>query len=169
MLHRLLETDAQWSHAMRVAERPGVLRVLAIFFAHSGDSWFWLPGLAILWVFGNEYWRSRAVVLVAGVLLTAVLVMAVKFTVRRKRPSGEWGEIYRNADPHSFPSGHAARSMMLAVLACGLGPGWLAIVLLVWAPWVGLARVAMGVHFLSDIIAGSLVGLAIGWLVLLLF
>jgi undecaprenyl-diphosphatase len=169
VLRRLLETDDQWSRAMRVAERSGVLRVLAVFFAHSGDSWFWLLGLAILWAFGNEYWRSRAVIMISGVLLTAILVMAVKFTVRRKRPAGEWGEIYRNTDPHSFPSGHAARSMMLAVLTCGLGPGWLGIVLLVWAPWVGLARVAMGVHFLSDIVAGSLVGLVMGWLVFLLF
>jgi undecaprenyl-diphosphatase len=125
VLRRLLEIDAHYSHAMRLAERPGMLRILAIFLAHSGDSWFWLLGLAILWAFGNEFWRSRALVLIVGVLLTAVLVMAVKFTVRRKRPTGEWGVIYRNTDPHSFPSGHAARSMMLA----GLVMGWLVLLL----------------------------------------
>ena len=55
--------------------------------------------------------------------------------------------IYRKTDPHSFPSGHAARAFMIAVLATGLGPGWLAVVLWVWAPLVSVARVAMGVHY----------------------
>jgi membrane-associated phospholipid phosphatase len=38
--------------------------------------------------------------------------------------------------------------MMLAVLALGIGPVWLGALLLVWAPLVALARVAMGVHYL---------------------
>ena len=88
--------------------------------------------------------------------------MTIKFSVRRRRPQGEWGGIYRNTDPHSFPSGHAARSFMIAVLASGLGPTWLAIVLWIWAPLVSLARVAMGVHYFSDILAGIVVGLVVG-------
>ena len=56
---------------------------------------------------------------------------------------------------------------MLAVVVLGLGPQWLGVLLLVWAPLVGLARVAMGVHYLSDVLAGMVLGLAIG--VLLLF
>lgn len=102
--------------------------------------------------------------MLVAVLLTAVLVLAVKFTVRRRRPEGEWGAIYRSTDPHSFPSGHAARAAMLAVLAAGLGPAWFGAALVAWAPLVSLARVAMGVHYLSDVLAGVLIGIAIGWL-----
>jgi undecaprenyl-diphosphatase len=101
-----------------------------------------------------------------------VLVFAIKFTVRRRRPEGEWGQVYRKTDPHSFPSGHAARAALLAVLAIGLGPPWLGLLLAVWAPLVMLARVAMGVHYLSDVLAGALlgglVGLALIWLTPLL-
>ncbi|HNO93257.1 MAG TPA: phosphatase PAP2 family protein, partial [Anaerolineales bacterium] len=79
----------------------------------------------------------------------------------RKRPEGEWGGIYRNTDPHSFPSGHAARAFLIAVLASALAPPWLAIALWVWAPLVALARVAMGVHYLSDIIAGAILGIIV--------
>jgi len=86
------------------------------------------------------------------------LVMSIKFSVRRKRPEGEWGGIYRNTDPHSFPSGHAARSFLIAVVASGLAPAWLAILIWIWAPLVALARVAMGVHYVSDVVAGALVG-----------
>ncbi|MBN1665606.1 MAG: phosphatase PAP2 family protein [Anaerolineales bacterium] len=164
-MERFLTWDAAASNHLRVAEKPGLLRSLAKFFAHSGDSWFWLLGLLILGLAGSPYWRARAVVLGVGVLVTAVLVLVIKFSVRRRRPEGQWGNIYRSTDPHSFPSGHAARAMLLAVLAIGLGPAWFAILLLVWAPLVGLARVAMGVHYVSDVLAGWLLGALMGWLV----
>jgi undecaprenyl-diphosphatase len=151
---------------MRVAERPGLLRSLAILLAHSGDSWFWAVGLGWLWWRGGEFWRGRALALLAGILATAALVMVIKFTVRRQRPEGEWGKIYRSTDPHSFPSGHAARAVMLALLAVGLGPIWFALMLCIWAPLVVLARVAMGLHYLSDVLAGALFGLVIGGITL---
>jgi undecaprenyl-diphosphatase len=161
-MQRLLELDARLTGQLRIAEKPGILRTLAAVLAHSGDSWFWLLGLGLLWWLGGAYWRPRALALVVGVLLTAVVVFLIKFTVRRKRPEGEWGSIYRSTDPHSFPSGHAARSLMLAVVALGIGPVWLGLLLLIWAPLVSLARVAMGLHYLSDVLAGMLVGLVIG-------
>lgn len=166
MLRKLLEFDARHSKRMCIAERPGPLRNFAILLAHSGDSWFWLAGLALVWLLGTDYWKARAAIMGAGVLVTATLVLAIKFTVRRQRPEGQWGNIYRNTDPHSFPSGHAARAVMLAVVGAGLGPSWLGLILLIWAPFVPLARVAMGVHYLSDILAGALFGLAAGLIVL---
>ena len=155
-MQRWLERDAQASQRLRVAEKPGRLRTLAALLAHSGDSWFWFLGLGCLWWLGDAAWKYRAVVLLGSILVTAVVVMAIKFTVRRRRPEGDWGNIYRNTDPHSFPSGHAARAVLLAVLSLGLGPTWLGILLAVWAPLVALARVSMGVHYLSDVIAGGL-------------
>lgn len=162
MIKQILLFDAQLSQRLRVAEQPGPLRQMAAFFAHSGDSWFWLLGLAVLWLAGSPAWKTRALVFIVSILVTAVLVLIIKFTVRRSRPPGEWGAIYRNTDPHSFPSGHAARAFMLAVLAVGLGPGWFALVLVIWAPLVSLARVAMGVHYLSDVLAGMLLGGLVG-------
>jgi membrane-associated phospholipid phosphatase len=158
----LIELDARISKQMRIAEQPGTLRTLAAVLAHSGDSWFWLAGLVLVWWLGSDYWKVRAAILIISILFTAVIVMIVKFTVRRKRPEGEWGKFYRSTDPHSFPSGHAVRAVMLAVVVLWLGPQWLGVLLLVWAPLVGLARVAMGVHFLSDVLAGMVLGLAIG-------
>jgi len=157
----ILDLDARLSNQMRVAEKPGALRAIAVFFAHSGDSWFWGLGLLVLWLRGNSFWREWAVVQFVGIGLLAALVMSIKFLVRRRRPEGEWGSIYRNTDPHSFPSGHAARSFLIAVIATGLGPAWLAAALWVWAPLVALARVAMGLHYISDVIAGTALGIVI--------
>jgi undecaprenyl-diphosphatase len=158
----LLELDARLSNRMRVAEKPGVLRNIAILLAHSGDSWFWGAALIILWFFGSATWKEWAVVLFVAISLLAVLVMVIKLFVRRRRPEGEWGGIYRNTDPHSFPSGHAARAFLIAVIGSVLGPEWLGILLWIWAPLVALARVAMGVHYLSDVLAGSLLGILVG-------
>ncbi len=161
-LDQLLRLDAGLSKRLRVAEKPGPLHNLGSLLAHSGDSWFWLAGLVLVLLAGSSDWKSRAIFWLLSILVTAALTMAVKFTIRRQRPAGEWGEMYRSVDPHSFPSGHAARAMMLAVVTLGIGPGWLGLVLLAWAPLVALARVAMGVHYLSDVLAGGLLGAITG-------
>ncbi len=158
---KLLELDRDWSYALRVAEKPGTRRTLAMVFAHSGDSWFWGIAMLLLWLAGNTFWKQWAVYELFWISVLAALVMTLKFIIRRRRPEGEWGAIYRNTDPHSFPSGHAARAFLIAALAGLLGPSELAITLWVWAPLVALARVAMGVHYVSDIVAGAIVGLLV--------
>jgi membrane-associated phospholipid phosphatase len=157
-MKRFFEWDARLSARLRVAEKPGKRRRLAIIFGHSGDSWFWLAALLLAAWLGDLSWRSLALALIVGILLTAVLVLLIKFSVRRQRPEGEWGQIYRRTDPHSFPSGHAARALMLALVTLALGPAWFGWLLLAWAPLVGLARVATGLHYISDILAGWIVG-----------
>ena len=157
----ILELDARLSNQLRVAEKPGILRNFAVFFAHSGDSWFWAVALILGWFFSNPAWRQWEVVEFFGILGLAGVVLAIKFLVRRERPQGEWGGIYRNTDPHSFPSGHAARAFLIAVIASALAPVWLATLLWIWAPLVSLARVAMGVHYLSDVVAGAALGVIV--------
>lgn len=161
LFRKILEIDRDGSYALRVAEKPGLLRTCAMLFAHSGDSWFWGLGTLILWLIGNTFWKRWSVYELFWISLLAALVISLKFTIRRRRPEGEWGAIYRNTDPHSFPSGHAARAFLIAVIASFCGPTWLAVILWIWAPLVSLARVAMGVHYISDILAGALVGVIV--------
>ena len=167
MFQSFLERDADLTNRLRVAEKPGILRSLAVLCAHSGDSWFCLIGLGLLYLFGNDYWKSRAVFLAASLVITAGIVLVIKFLVRRKRPEGEWGGIYRKTDPHSFPSGHATRAALLATLALAIGPAWFGLLLLIWAPLVILSRVAMGVHYLSDVLAGTLIGVLLAGAIIL--
>lgn len=166
---RLLELDRLVSSQLRITEQSGLLRSIASVLAHSADSWLWLAGLAVAWFFGPENWRLIELDLAVGILLTAVIVMTIKFSVRRRRPEGEWGQIYRFTDPHSFPSGHAARSFMLAVVLFGFFPGSPAAFFFVWALLVCLARVAMGVHYFSDVFVGALIGILLGAILLAVF
>jgi undecaprenyl-diphosphatase len=169
MKDEMVAMDTRLSARLRVAEQPGLLRNFAVVFAHSGDSPLWLAGLLLVLWRGSDFWKHEARLDLIGVAATAILVQALKLAFRRRRPAGEWGQSYRKVDPHSFPSGHAARAAMLAVTAVALGPAWWAILLLAWAPLVALARVAMGVHYLSDVVAGVVCGIACGIAVVIVF
>lgn len=165
-MNALLNLDRRWTARLRLKD-DSRLRLLAAVLAHSGDSWFWGAALAALWLLSappersfsfDESWSLR---LFAAIAVTAVLVTSMKFLIRRQRPSGEWGAIYRKADPHSFPSGHAARGALIATLVAGWGPTWMLPWAIVWALVMPLARVAMGLHYLSDTIAGAAFGLLV--------
>jgi undecaprenyl-diphosphatase len=130
--------------------------------AHSGDTWLILLGLGLVWLIGDAAWHALAIQMVIAILILAIFVGLIKFTVRRKRPEGDWGQIYRKTDPYSFPSGHAARATLLVVLAFGSGSVWLGLLVLVWAIVVSLSRIVMGLHFVSDVVVGSFIGFSAG-------
>lgn len=167
-MESLLEIDRRWSARISFAERSAALRSIGALLAHSGDSWFWGIGLAAAWVIGDVLLKEWAIGLLIGIFVTALIVIALKFLIRRRRPEGTFGSFYRRTDPHSFPSGHAARATMLAVLVIGWGPVWLAPILLIWAPLVTVSRVAMDLHYLSDAVAGAVLGIGVGIGILLI-
>lgn len=164
---KLLNLDALVSKALHVQPNQKIFALILKIFAHSGDSWYWLTGLFLTWLFSEVEWRERMVFMGVGLVIMAAAVIAMKFSIRRPRPEGEWGQIYRITDPHSFPSGHAARSAALAVMGIAVGPPWFTLALSLWAPWVGISRVALGIHYLSDVLVGWLVGAAMGGIAIL--
>jgi len=167
-IRQLLKLDARLSKALLVLGEKTVLSLILKVLAHSGDSWFWIIGLILTWFYCHDECRLKTGFLAIGLVIMAAAVILIKFSIRRPRPEGEWGQIYRITDPHSFPSGHAARSAALAVMGAVIGPPWFSIAVALWAPWVGLSRVALGVHYLSDVIAGWMVGGIMGGVALLL-
>ncbi|HKJ27852.1 MAG TPA: phosphatase PAP2 family protein [Anaerolineales bacterium] len=162
-MKKLIELDERLSYKLRVAENPGPLRQVANFIGHTGDSWYWGLLLSAVILIAPPIYKYWAVVSLLAVGVGATLVLGIKFTIRRKRPEGDMGEIYRKTDPHSFPSGHAVRAIMLGVIALRIAPPWLGITLILWGPLVGLARIAIGVHYISDVLAGWVLGLLFGW------
>jgi membrane-associated phospholipid phosphatase len=159
----LVRLDEKITSVFRMKDPKNPVKPLAVFFAHSGDSWFILLALLLIWFLTKGVWHHLSAVMAAGAIALAIIVLLIKFSIRRRRPEGDWGAIYRNTDPHSFPSGHAARTAMLAVLALLLGPLWFGLILVIWAPLVSLARVWLGVHYFSDVFAGIALGVAFGF------
>jgi undecaprenyl-diphosphatase len=140
------------------------MRSAAILVTHSGDGLYLLVGLGLTIALDAPPWRVFALRLLIADLATFVVVQIMKFTFKRGRPAGEWGANYRKIDPHSFPSGHAARGGAIGGMAIVAGPLWLGMIFLVWGSAVALSRVVMGVHYLSDAMAGFTLGvlLALG-------
>jgi undecaprenyl-diphosphatase len=147
----------------------GKYKIVLSFLAHSADSWYWGAALGILWLVGSVTWRGIIQLLLLGIFATSLLVQGLKFIIKRPRPEGEWGQIYRSSDPHSFPSGHAARAIMLTTIMLLSGYVWIGVGMLVWTLLVDLSRVGLGVHYLSDIFVGTGIGIVMGVVVKLIF
>jgi undecaprenyl-diphosphatase len=97
--------------------------------------------------------RHATVALVAS----HVAVQIVKRTVGRPRPSARGvSSLVDDPDRFSFPSGHSAAAMSVAV-AYALTFPVLAIPLILLALHVGMSRVFLGVHYPGDVLIGQLI------------
>lgn len=110
---------------------------------------------------------ALAVLLMAGLTITYYVVSSVKWAVGRPRPFILMPDAHLFAAEHSFsfPSNHAATAFMAATITSGFFGSWRKGLFFV-AALIGYSRVYLGVHFLSDVIAGSVVGILIGCAVL---
>ncbi len=161
---RLVAWDVRLSSRLRVDKRPW-LRRLATVAAHFGDGplWFVLWAAGIVWF--PEPTRRHIVLWVGASLAAAVVTYSIKFTLKRPRPAEVRGFYSRTYDRHAFPSGHATRMGTLPVFGAWIFPGliplfWAVSVLCLWA------RVALGIHFLADVLVGWLIGAVVSLLVL---
>jgi undecaprenyl-diphosphatase len=104
---------------------------------------------------------AEAVALAAGLAITEISMQIIKRAVERPRPADA---IY-DADGFSYPSGHAALSvtfLAIGILLARRLPTRIALVVIgaALAAAIGLSRVYMRVHYLSDVGGGWALGLA---------
>jgi undecaprenyl-diphosphatase len=168
-LQRLVGLDQRLSSCLAIPREARLLRLLALVAAHSGDSPLWLLGAAAALIWGGPAWWGFGGRVLLGTLIAGTAITALKWLFRRERPPGESLGFYSRFDRHAFPSGHAGRCACLAVLLAPLLPTWVSILVALWVGSVGLARVALQVHFVSDIVGGWIAGLLTGLALLLVF
>ena len=165
-LQRLIAFDRQTSARLAISQEARFLRLVALIIAHSGDSPLWLVigAAAIIW--GDATWRPLGWRMLIGTLVAGGVTTVLKWLFQRGRPPGKGLAFYTRLDRHSFPSGHAGRAACIALLAAPLLSPWESVLLASWVALVGVARVALQVHFPSDILGGWAAGLAVGLLLL---
>ncbi len=141
---------------------PRWIRLWAIAATRAGDGWIWaLFGLVIL-VSGNE--DRLAAVGSAGLaaIASVLLFMILKNLTGRERPNvpHAWATLLP-PDHFSFPSGHTMTAFAVTVSLSLFYPV-LCAPLLFCAFSIAVSRILLGMHFLSDVLAGMLLGAALG-------
>jgi undecaprenyl-diphosphatase len=154
--------DVVLLHALYVGSWSPAWLAIALAVTFLGSGWMMiglLPGMATP--------RLRAPAIAAALTLTATsaLVSLVKMLASRARPchAMPWCHtlpIDVPVDP-SFPSGHAAGSFAFAAFVSRLD-GRLAWLLFPLASLVALSRVALGMHYPTDVLAGAVLGTLVG-------
>ena len=131
----------------------------------EGAGWAF-AGLWLATLDGSRGRRAAMASTGAAALSTYVAQRLLKPIFRRNRPwfTREAAKVVGGKTPdHSFPSGHTAASFAAAT-ALSMAYPRARPLLYLSAIAVGLSRIHLGHHFLSDVVAGGLLGTAIGWL-----
>ena len=128
---------------------------------------FVLALIAVLLVLREKNWRRRAyfaaLATISTILSRGIFTELIQFYYYRPRPFAamDFSPLIDHAATGSFPSGHMAFfSVVLTVWLINRRAGaWFFLSSIL----IGLARVAAGIHWPSDILGGALVG-ALGFL-----
>ena len=145
-------------------QTSGIKRFLAVIIGHSGDSWVWITGLSVLWLFGEDSVNSHARTMIISIFITAAITFIIKCVVQRERPPGKRGSLYLKMDSFSFPSGHAARGAVITSISFWICPLWITLLLILWTSLLCFTRIVLKIHYLSDILAGIGIGATVALL-----
>lgn len=162
-----LDADVAANVSGWIRQRPGLVDLLEVL-AIVTSPWVFrllvLSAAVVLWRHGRRRLATWAVVTMA---VGGALGVGLKLLVGRARPV--FDEPVAFAPGLSFPSGHALNSMLGAALLLmvvlpalsrrGRVAAWTAVIMVVLV--TGLDRVGLGVHYISDVLGGWALALAV--------
>jgi membrane-associated phospholipid phosphatase len=109
---------------------------------------------------------ERSTYILAVLAISGILAQVLKHLVGRARPKlmPTFGPFHFDlfslkASLASFPSGHAATAFSVAMAVGWMLPLWRTPLVLL-AVLIGLSRIILGAHYVSDVVAGAALGLA---------
>ena len=149
--------------------RSEALNPVVIFITNMGR-WTTIVGIGICIMIADLIWMKKPdyPIAIAGCLVNLGIYSILKATIRRIRPSEEYWLVTEHG--YSFPSGHTMNSvfcygMMLYLILRNSDNESLKKVSCVFFPalalLIGASRIYCGVHYLSDVLGASLIGLSL--------
>lgn len=141
------------------------------------DKWIWVPMyVSLLYIIGKNK-KSETVFIIVGIVLTVVFCdqfssSLCKPLFHRFRPAQDpqIGQLVHTVcgfkcDLYGFISSHAANTVGVAMFLTLLFKNrTFGFVIFSWALINCYSRIYLGVHYLGDIVCGSIMGLLFGWL-----
>src|ERR1700741_4811693 len=155
--HRLMRRMNRW-------RAPRWIRIWVIAATRMGDGWIWYGLGIVLLAYGGPQ-RFVAVGTAGSAAVLGIFVFkALKKLSARPRPCQIephcWSKILP-PDKFSFPSGHTMTAFSIALVISYFYPS-LEAMLLFLALNIAVSRIVLGMHFLSDVLAGMVLGVALG-------
>jgi undecaprenyl-diphosphatase len=162
--HTMLQFIATGDHKlMRKVNKwlaPKWVRSFAMLATRAGDGWLWyLTGILMLVFGGSERFSATAAAGSAALVGIGLFKLLKKVSGRRRPCEIEphaWATLLP-PDQFSFPSGHTITAFAVAIALGEFYPVVMAL-LLFCALAIGASRILLGMHFLSDVVAGAILG-----------
>lgn len=160
----LAARETRWCRRANRCGRHRGIRALFSALSRLGDGVFWYALMAALvLVEGLDGLRAATHMVLTGAAALTLYRMLKRWT-RRPRPFAADLRIrawVAPLDEYSFPSGHTLHAVAFTVVALAYYPE-LAPLLVPFCSGVALSRVVLGLHYPSDVLAATGIGLMLG-------
>ena len=140
---------------------------LDTFFIFMTDTVFAVPvlmALLLIWVLFfkvDNKLKVRSIQAIVTFSCNTIVVTVLKYAIGRQRPyiNDQLITKVTSGGSPSFPSGHTADAFILAMIISQLFPTKLGLKLIIWlwAITIAYTRIALGVHYLSDVLGSVII------------
>lgn len=161
VLVRLTEIDQRSSDYFASLDNPLLRKALSVL-THLGTVAFWMTIYGLSLIFFHKDLAQLIFTLIFAEIIGLLPIIILRYITKRKRPVVEYKPFFLAPwNRYSFPSHHALRSFLIAVILGAHYPGLLPF-LLFMAATVGFTRLYLSKHYLSDVLVGAFIGIVLG-------
>ncbi|MEQ1885995.1 MAG: phosphatase PAP2 family protein [Bryobacteraceae bacterium] len=164
ILHWITAGDHRLMHRVNRWTPPKWMRLWMVAATRGGDGWLWYTTGLLIALAGGPLRFHAILAAFTAVAVGIGLFISIKKACGRKRPCALephcWATLLP-PDQFSFPSGHTITAFAMASSVGVFYPALLGI-LMFCAVSIALSRILLGMHFLTDVLAGAVIGTGLG-------